>query len=55
MTATDTETLSAPYWDEVIADDKARFRAKIAGLHCSLCTGTLEKALGRQPGWTRWR
>jgi heavy metal translocating P-type ATPase len=50
LTATDTTTPSAPYWDEVIAPDRARFRAKIAGLHCSLCTGTLEKALGRQPG-----
>ncbi len=28
----------------------ARIRARIAGLHCSLCTGTIEKALGRQPG-----
>lgn len=29
---------------------KARIRARIAGLHCSLCTGTIEKALGRQSG-----
>jgi Cu+-exporting ATPase len=28
----------------------ARVRARIAGLHCSLCTGTIEKALGCQPG-----
>src|SRR5205807_4645703 len=28
----------------------ARFRAKIGGLHCSLCTGTIEKALGQHPG-----
>ena len=28
----------------------ARIRARIAGLHCSLCTGTIEKALGRQTG-----
>ncbi len=28
----------------------ARIRARIAGLHCSLCTGTIEKALGRQEG-----
>nr|MDQ3642055.1 cation transporter [Actinomycetota bacterium] len=28
----------------------ARIRARIAGLHCSLCTGTIEKALGRRPG-----
>jgi copper chaperone CopZ len=29
---------------------RARVRARIAGLHCSLCTGTIEKALERQPG-----
>ena len=28
----------------------ARFRARIGGLHCSLCTGTLERALARHPG-----
>lgn len=28
----------------------ARIRARIAGLHCSLCTGTIEKALSRQAG-----
>ncbi|MGH3907073.1 MAG: heavy metal translocating P-type ATPase [Pseudonocardiaceae bacterium] len=27
-----------------------RIRAKIAGLHCSLCTGTIEKTLGRLDG-----
>ena len=27
-----------------------RIRARIGGLHCSLCTGTIEKALGREPG-----
>ena len=27
-----------------------RIRARIGGLHCSLCTGTIEKALGRRPG-----
>src|SRR3989337_327903 len=30
--------------------DRARIRARIAGMHCSLCTGTIEKALGRHPG-----
>lgn len=30
-----------------------RIRARIGGLHCSLCTGTIEKALGRQPGVDR--
>ncbi|QGK70275.1 heavy metal translocating P-type ATPase [Allosaccharopolyspora coralli] len=29
---------------------KPRIRARIAGLHCSLCTGTIEKALGRMDG-----
>lgn len=27
-----------------------RIRARISGLHCSLCTGTIEKALGRMDG-----
>ncbi len=42
----------APAWlnENVGSDGQARFRARIGGLHCSLCTGTLEKALGRQPG-----
>ena len=30
--------------------DRARIRARIGGLHCSLCTGTIERALGRHPG-----
>ncbi len=29
---------------------RARIRARIGGLHCSLCTGTIEKALRRLPG-----
>jgi heavy metal translocating P-type ATPase len=39
-------------WSEEPASrpDRARIRARIGGLHCSLCTGTIEKALGRQPG-----
>src|SRR6266702_7483717 len=41
---------SSPYWAEELDPRHARFRAKIGGLHCSLCTGTLEKALGRLPG-----
>src|SRR2546425_11275375 len=40
---------SAPYWVDAV-NGHARFRAKVGGLHCSLCTGTLEKALGRLPG-----
>jgi len=46
---------SAPYWveEDSASDGKARFRAKIGGLHCSLCTGTIEKALGQHPGVER--
>lgn len=29
---------------------RRRIRARIGGLHCSLCTGTIEKALARRPG-----
>src|ERR1043166_8966495 len=29
---------------------RRRIRARIGGLHCSLCTGTIEKALGQRPG-----
>lgn len=40
------------YWSEESANrpDRARIRARIGGLHCSLCTGTIEKALGKRPG-----
>ena len=30
--------------------DRVRIRARIAGMHCSLCTGTIEKALRRHDG-----
>lgn len=30
--------------------NRRRIRARIGGLHCSLCTGTIEKALGSRPG-----
>ena len=45
-------TASAPYWVEEgrASGGRSRFLAKISGLHCSLCTGTIEKALGRLPG-----
>jgi heavy metal translocating P-type ATPase len=41
-----------PLWHDEPASrpDRARIRARIGGLHCSLCTGTIEKALGRLPG-----
>ncbi|MCM2257575.1 MAG: heavy metal translocating P-type ATPase [Vicinamibacteria bacterium] len=44
---------SAPrYWSEEPSPKpgRRRIRARIGGLHCSLCTGTIEKALGRQLG-----
>src|SRR6516164_1170088 len=39
-------------WDEEPATrpDRRKIRARIGGLHCSLCTGTIEKALGRLAG-----
>lgn len=40
----------AGYWAEALPGGGARFRAKIGGLHCSLCTGTIERALGRRDG-----
>lgn len=30
--------------------DRARIRGRIAGMHCSLCTGTIEKALSKHAG-----
>src|SRR5574338_669211 len=30
--------------------DRTRIRARIGGMHCSLCTETIEKALRRHPG-----
>src|SRR5574338_999778 len=30
--------------------DRIRIRARIAGMHCSLCTGTIENALKRHAG-----
>jgi Cu+-exporting ATPase len=50
-TATVDET-SQRFWSEEPSQlpGRRRIRARIGGLHCSLCTGTIEKALGRQPG-----
>ncbi|MGH8622768.1 MAG: cation transporter, partial [Burkholderiales bacterium] len=50
-----TTSLSEPLlklWTEEPATraGRARIRARIGGLHCSLCTGTIEKALSRLPG-----
>ena len=42
-------------WSEEAAREPhlRRARAHIAGLHCSLCTGTIERALSRKPGVKR--
>ncbi|MDP2600976.1 MAG: cation-translocating P-type ATPase [Deltaproteobacteria bacterium] len=50
-TVSSVESVSR-YWTEESANrpGRARIRARIGGLHCSLCTGTIEKALGKQPG-----
>jgi len=41
-----------PLWTHEPASrpDRARIRARIAGMHCSLCTGSIEKALLRHDG-----
>lgn len=41
-----------PLWTEELSTrpNRRQIRARIGGLHCSLCTGTIEKALGRMPG-----
>ncbi|MGH8226164.1 MAG: heavy metal translocating P-type ATPase [Gammaproteobacteria bacterium] len=45
-------TAANALWSEeaVRESNLRRVRAHIGGLHCSLCTGTIEKALGKQPG-----
>ena len=50
-TVSSAESVSG-YWTEESANrpGRARIRARIGGLHCSLCTGTIEKALGKRPG-----
>lgn len=47
-----TPNPAIPLWTHEPASrpDRARIRARIAGMHCSLCTGTIEKALGRYEG-----
>src|SRR6266568_1685368 len=50
---TSTAIASAPsYWSDEPSNvpGHRRIRARIGGLHCSLCTGTIERALGKRPG-----
>ena len=43
---------ASAFWSEEASTrpNRRKIRARIGGLHCSLCTGTIEKALGRLPG-----
>ena len=52
MNTATTAEATPRYWSEEPSSrpDRVRIRARIGGLHCSLCTGTIEKALGRLPG-----
>ncbi len=52
MNAATTIDAPAHFWSEEPATQpgRRRIRAHIGGLHCSLCTGTIEKALGKRPG-----
>jgi heavy metal translocating P-type ATPase len=48
VTASDT---ARPWTEEPSTrPGRKKIRARIGGLHCSLCTGTIEKALGRMAG-----
>lgn len=51
-----TAAPSAPrFWSDEPSNEpgRRRIRARIGGLHCSLCTGTIEKALGKLRGVER--
>jgi hypothetical protein len=52
MSIASTNPAAFPLWSEEPATrpDRRKIRARIGGLHCSLCTGTIEKALGRLAG-----
>src|SRR6266511_5638267 len=52
MSVATAELATRQMWTEEPASQpgRARIRARIGGLHCSLCTSTIEKALGRRPG-----
>jgi heavy metal translocating P-type ATPase len=50
-TASAATSTFTPWTDEASArPNRRKIRARIGGLHCSLCTGTIEKALGRIAG-----
>jgi cation transport ATPase len=49
--ASATVSTFRPWTDEPASSpNRRKIRARIGGLHCSLCTGTIEKALGQMPG-----
>ena len=52
MNTAATFEIAPRFWSEEPSkrSGRRRIRAHIGGLHCSLCTGTIEKALGRRPG-----
>ena len=55
MSAAAMSEAAKEVWSEEPSNRPGRrkIRARIGGLHCSLCTGTIEKALGRLPGVDR--
>src|SRR5947208_8530987 len=52
MNAVATAETAPRFWSEEPSKlaGRRRIRARIGGLHCSLCTGTIEKALSRRSG-----
>ena len=52
MNATITDKVTPRFWHEEPSKIPGhhRIRAHIGGLHCSLCTSTIEKSLGKRPG-----
>ena len=52
MTATARPESAPQAWSDEPSKlpNRRRIRARIGGLHCSLCTGTIEKALRKRPG-----
>ncbi|TLF53430.1 cation-translocating P-type ATPase [Halomonas urmiana] len=52
-TATTAEGLTPWSLEATGEPEIQRVRAHIGGLHCSLCTGTIERALGQKPGVRR--